>query len=235
MKLITVKDNHEGAKVAFDIAKEKLENGMQVFGLATGSTPIEFYANLVASDLDFTNVTSVNLDEYVGLPEGSDQSYHYFMHDHLFNHKPFKANYLPNGNAADLQAEAKHYDQILAENPIDLQILGIGANGHIGFNEPGTPFNQTTHIVELQESTIEANARFFETREEVPTEAISMGIANIMDAKTVLLMAYGEAKADAVFGMIEGEITEDLPASILQDHDDVIVIMDEAAASKLTK
>ncbi|OFI46891.1 glucosamine-6-phosphate deaminase [Floricoccus penangensis] len=233
MKIIKVADQVEGGKKGFEILSEKMANGAKTLGLATGSTPVEFYKQVVASDLDFSDMTSVNLDEYVGLDADHEQSYRHFMGEQLFNAKPFKVNYLPNGKAEDLQAEAKHYDQIIAENPIDLQILGIGSNGHIGFNEPGTPFDSTTHIVDLAESTIKDNARFFENEEEVPKKAISMGIASILGAKSIVLMAYGENKADAVAAMVNGEQTEDLPASALQNHDDVYVIVDEAAASKL--
>ena len=235
MKVITVKNQLEGAKLGFDLLKEAMDNGAKTLGLATGSTPVEFYNQIVKSDLDFSDMTSVNLDEYVGLDGSDEQSYRYFMSKHLFNEKPFKENFLPNGKAADLEAETKAYDQIIAEHPIDFQILGIGQNGHIGFNEPGTSFEETTHVVDLQESTIKANARFFENEEDVPRQAISMGIASIMAAKSIVLMAYGESKAEAIKGMVEGEITEDMPASILQKHADVVVIADEAAAALLSK
>ena len=235
MKVITVKNQLEGAKIGFDLLKEAMDNGAKTLGLATGSTPVEFYNQIVKSNLDFSDMTSVNLDEYVGLDGSDEQSYHYFMSKHLFNEKPFKENFLPNGKAADLEAETKAYDQIIAEHPIDFQILGIGQNGHIGFNEPGTSFEETTHVVDLQESTIKANARFFENEEDVPRQAISMGIASIMAAKSIVLMAYGESKAEAIKGMVEGEITEDMPASILQKHADVVVIADEAAAALLSK
>ncbi|XHB96259.1 glucosamine-6-phosphate deaminase [Lactococcus garvieae] len=221
--------------MGFDLLKEAMDNGAKTLGLATGSTPVEFYNQIVKSDLDFSDMTSVNLDEYVGLDGSDEQSYRYFMSKHLFNEKPFKENFLPNGKAADLEAETKAYDQIIAEHPIDFQILGIGQNGHIGFNEPGTSFEETTHVVDLQESTIKANARFFENEEDVPRQAISMGIASIMAAKSIVLMAYGESKAEAIKGMVEGEITEDMPASILQKHADVVVIADEAAAALLSK
>jgi glucosamine-6-phosphate deaminase len=154
-----------------------MANGAKTLGLATGSTPVEFYNQIVNSDLDFTDMVSVNLDEYVGLDGSNDQSYRYFMTKHLFGEKPFKENFLPNGKAADLEAETKHYDQIIEENPIDWQILGIGQNGHIGFNEPGTPADITTHVVDLEESTIKANARFFESEADVPRQAISMGLS----------------------------------------------------------
>ncbi|GBG96280.1 glucosamine-6-phosphate deaminase [Lactococcus termiticola] len=233
MKVITVKNQLEGAKIAFDLLKEAMEGGSKTLGLATGSTPVEFYNQVVQSDLDFSEMISINLDEYVGLDGSDDQSYRYFMEQHLFNEKPFKENFLPDGKATDLLAEVKHYDSIIDSHPIDFQILGIGANGHIGFNEPGTSFEVTTHVVDLAESTIQANARFFEDESQVPRQAISMGIASIMKSKEIVLMAYGEAKAEAVKGMIEGEITESLPASVLQKHDNVIVIADEAAAKLL--
>lgn len=233
MKIIRVKDSVEGAAVAFDLLKEKLATGAQTLGLATGSTPITFYENIVKSDLDLSDLRSINLDEYVGLGADNDQSYAYFMNHHLFQHKPFKESFLPNGLATDLEAEAKRYDDLIAQYPIDFQILGIGQNGHIGFNEPGTPFDETTHLVDLAENTIQANARFFEKEEDVPRQALSMGIASIMSAKSIVLMAYGENKAAAIYGMVEGEPTPDLPASVLQNHPEVYVIVDEAAASRL--
>ena len=235
MKVIVVKSQQEGAEIALDLLKNKLATGAQVLGLATGSSPIEFYKKIRQSDLDFSEVTSVNLDEYVGLDEESDQSYAYFMKEQLFSAKPFKKSYLPNGLASDVAAEVERYNHVLAEHPIDFQILGIGRNGHIGFNEPGTPFDGQTHLVDLAPSTIEANARFFDNPEDVPKQAISMGIANIMAAKTIVLMAYGQEKADAIKATVEGPVTEDVPASVLQNHDDVVLIIDEAAASKLIK
>ncbi|HEM5198009.1 TPA: glucosamine-6-phosphate deaminase [Streptococcus suis] len=233
MKIHVVNNQVEGATVALDILKEKLNGGAKVLGLATGSSPLEFYSLIRESDLDFSDVTSVNLDEYVGLGEESDQSYIHFMKENLFNDKPFKKSYLPNGLATDVVAETERYNKILAEHPVDFQILGIGRNGHIGFNEPGAPFDGQTHLVELAPSTIEANARFFDNPEDVPKQAISMGIANIMAAKTIVLMAYGQEKADAIKATVEGAVTEDVPASVLQNHDDVILILDQAAASKL--
>ena len=233
MKVIRVNNQVEGGKKAFELLKAEMENGIKTLGLATGSTPLSFYNELENSDLDFSEMTSINLDEYVGLAAENDQSYHHFMQENLFQYKPFKESFLPNGLATDLQAEAKHYDQIIAEYPIDFQILGIGRNGHIGFNEPGTPFDMTTHIVDLTQDTIEANSRFFDSMEEVPKQAISMGIHSIMQSKMVVLMAYGKDKADAINQMINGPISEDLPASILQNHPNVVVIVDEAAASEL--
>ncbi|HEP1358579.1 TPA: glucosamine-6-phosphate deaminase [Streptococcus pyogenes] len=233
MKIIRVQDQIEGGKIAFTLLKDSLAKGAKTLGLATGSSPISFYQEMVKSPLDFSDLTSINLDEYVGLPVESDQSYDYFMRQNLFNAKPFKKNYLPNGLATDVEAEAKRYDQIIAEHPIDFQVLGIGRNGHIGFNEPGTSFEEETHVVDLQESTIKANSRFFTSIEDVPKQAISMGIASIMKSKMIVLLAFGQEKADAIKGMVFGPITEDLPASILQKHDHVIVIVDEAAASQL--
>lgn len=233
MKVIRVKDANEGGKKAFEIIKDGMENGVKVLGLATGSTPETLYKEMTTSDLDFSDMTSVNLDEYVGLDGSDDQSYRYFMNDHLFNKKPFKETFVPNGKAEDLEAECKRYDEVIAEHPLDLQVLGIGRNGHIGFNEPGTPFDVTTHVVELTESTIEANKRYFDKVEDVPTHALSMGIGSIMQSKKILLMAFGTDKADAIKGMIDGEVTVDLPASVLQNHADVTVIIDEDAVSKL--
>jgi len=182
----------------------------------------------------FSDMTSVNLDEYVGLSGENPQSYRFFMNDRLFLHKPFKETFVPNGKANDLDAECIRYSQIIADHPIDLQVLGIGRNGHIGFNEPGTSFAVETHVVALTESTIEANKRYFESIEEVPTHALSMGIASILKSKQIILMAFGREKAAAVAKMIEGSVTEQLPASVLQTHKNVVVIIDEAAASELT-
>ena len=232
-KIIRVKDAEEGGKKAFELIKEGIENGAQVLGLATGSTPETLYQEMVKSDVDFSHCVSINLDEYIGLSGDNDQSYRYFMNSHLFNEKPFKATYVPNGQAEDLAAECRHYEEILANHPIDIQILGIGENAHIGFNEPGTPFDTPTQVVELTESTINANKRNFEKIEDVPTTAISMGIGSIMKSKKVILIAYGEAKAEAIANTINGEMTIDVPASVLQNHPDVTIILDDAAASKL--
>lgn len=231
--IIRVKDAEEGGKKAFELIKEGIENGAQVLGLATGSTPETLYQEMVKSDVDFSHCVSINLDEYIGLSDDNDQSYRYFMNSHLFNEKPFKATYVPNGKAEDLAAECRHYEEILANHPIDIQILGIGENAHIGFNEPGTPFDAPTQVVELTESTINANKRNFEKIEDVPTTAISMGIGSIMKSKKVILIAYGEAKAEAIANTINGDMTTDVPASVLQNHPDVTIILDDAAASKL--
>ena len=233
MKVIRVENQVEGAKVALEILKEKLAQGAKTLGLATGSSPIEFYKQIIASNLDLSELTSVNLDEYVGLSEDNPQSYRYFMNEQLFNKKPFKESFLPNGVAEDVEVEVKRYNQVLADHPVDLQILGIGTNGHIGFNEPGTSFDSTVHIVDLEQSTIQANARFFEKIEDVPTQAISMGIRNILDAKSIILFAYGASKAQAIAGTVRGEVTEVVPASALQGHEDVVIIADKEALSLL--
>ena len=223
MKIIQVENQVEGGKAALELLKEKIAQGAKTLGLATGSSPEEFYKQIVESDLDFSEMISVNLDEYVGLQEDDPQSYRYFMNQHLFNQKPFKASFLPNGAAKDLEAEVARY----------LQILGIGTNGHIGFNEPGTSFESQTHLVDLTPSTIQSNARFFDKMEDVPTQAISMGIGNILNAKSIILFAYGSAKSKAIAGTVEGEVTEELPGSALQKHPDVVIIADKEALSLL--
>lgn len=233
MEIIRVKNAEEGGKKAFEIIKDGMENGAKVLGLATGSTPITLYKEMTSSDIDFSDMTSVNLDEYVGLGGSDEQSYRHFMDVQLFDKKPFKATYVPNGKAEDLGAACKEYDKTIDENPIDIQILGIGQNGHIGFNEPGAPLDGTTSVVDLTESTINANKRFFDKVEDVPTKAVSMGIGSILKGKKIVLMAYGENKADAIKGMVDGPVTTEMPASALQNHDDVVVIIDEEAASKL--
>lgn len=235
MKLIQVNNAVEGGKKAFELVKEAMENGLETMGLATGSTPETLYQEMVSSDLDFSKLSSVNLDEYVGLSATDPQSYHMYMHEHLFAQKPFKESYIPNGKAIDLSAECQRYEEILMAHPVDLQILGIGRNGHIGFNEPGTAFDTPTHVVELTQSTIQANQRYFDKVEDVPTQAISMGIQSIMKSKMIILLAFGTAKAEAIKGMIEGPITEALPASVLQNHPNVVIIADLEATCELSR
>lgn len=234
MEIIYVDNDVEGGKKAFEILKKGIEEGSKVLGLATGSTPETLYQEMIKSELQFTNLVSVNLDEYIGLGKEDKQSYHFFMNDKLFNKKPFKKSYLPNGKATNLEKECKDYNEVIDNHPIDIQILGLGHNGHIGFNEPGTDFDEKTHVVELTQSTINANKRYFSSTEVVPSRAISMGINSIMPSKKIVLMAYGEEKADAVKKMIEGPITAEVPASALQEHDNIVVILDKAAASKLS-
>ncbi|AXQ78287.1 glucosamine-6-phosphate deaminase [Streptococcus chenjunshii] len=233
MKVIRVKNQEEGAQMAFTLLKEKIAAGAKTLGLATGSTPLAFYQKIADSDLDFSEMRSINLDEYLGLAADNPQSYHYFMEKNVFIHKPFKESFLPDGRAEDIDAEISRYNRLLEQYPIDFQILGLGQNGHIGFNEPGTSFDSQTHLVDLTQETIQANARFFADQSEVPHQALSMGIASIMSAKTLVLMAYGQQKAEAAAKMINGPVTEELPASILQRHADAFVILDEVAASLL--
>lgn len=211
-----------------------------ILGLATGSSPVGTYQELVklyqAGLLDFSQVKTYNLDEYYPLEPENDQSYHYFMNDNLFQHVNVDpANvHVPDGNAPDMNAACEEYEAMLNEiGGVDIQLLGIGGNGHIGFNEPADTFVGPTHVVELTESTIQANSRFFEKIEDVPTKAISMGIGSIMHAKKILLVANGEGKAKAIAATLEGPITPEVPASVLQLHPDVTIIIDKAAAADL--
>lgn len=222
------------------IAKVMKAQKKTILGLATGSTPVLMYKELIrmnkSGELDFSGVHTYNLDEYVGLPDTHEQSYRYFMNENLFDHVNIdKANtHVPCGTGADHGADAKHYDEMVeAAGGIDVQVLGIGNNGHIGFNEPAGVFIKGTHVVDLTESTIDANKRFFERREDVPKQAISMGVGNIMNAKKVILLAFGKGKAEAVRAMINGEIDPKVQASILQLHGDVTVLLDKEAASLL--
>lgn len=210
-----------------------------VLGLATGETPVGLYAQLAAwyrkGDLDFSRVRTVNLDEYCALPVGHPQSYRYFMDKHLFskiNIAPANTH-VPNGVAADPQAECTRYDELIASlGGIDMQLLGLGHNGHIGFNEPGGAFERTTHIVELSASTIEANARFFASADEVPRRAITMGMKSIMQAKKILLIVSGEDKRDILEQALYGPVTPAVPASILQLHADLTVVTCEGKEEK---
>ncbi|WP_461219077.1 glucosamine-6-phosphate deaminase [Lapidilactobacillus salsurivasis] len=235
MDIKIVKDKLAGGQAAFELIKAGMAHGAQVLGLATGSTPISLYEAMCQSDLDFSQMVSMNLDEYVGLTPDNDQSYHYFMNEHLFSKKPFKASYVPDGANPDTDAAAAAYEKLLAEHPIDIQILGIGRNGHIGFNEPGSDLDGKTQKVALTQSTIDANSRFFADEKDVPRFAISMGIGSIMKGKEIILIAYGADKADAIKATVEGPVTTHVPASALQNHDNVVLILDEAAASKLSK
>lgn len=211
-----------------------------VLGLATGSTPLEMYGNLVAVHetigLDFSQVTTFNLDEYIGMPAENPQSYHYFMQHNFFQYINIKQEniHIPDGMAEDIPAECTLYDRLIEEaGGLDLQVLGIGRNAHIGFNEPDIKFEATTHKVRLDDETIEANARFFESESDVPRYAISMGIKNIMLAEKVVLLANGAGKAEAVRAAVCGSISPQAPASILQLHRDVTFIVDRPAAALL--
>ncbi len=243
MRIIVTKDYEDmSKKAAAIIAAQVAEKPDCVLGLATGSTPIGTYKNLVEwyenGSLDFSQVRTVNLDEYRGLPRDNDQSYYYFMHDNLFNHVNIdEANTnVPDGTNPDADAECARYEALIASyGGQDLQLLGLGHNGHIGFNEPAQEFDKTTHCVDLQESTIEANKRFFASADDVPKQAYTMGIGTIMKAKKILVVANGEGKADIVAKARLGPVTPEVPASILQFHPNVTIVVDEAAASKLPR
>lgn len=240
MKVIVVKTYDEMSREAFSVMKEVVTaNPRAVLGLATGSTPIGLYQNMIAdhekNGTSYRGISTVNLDEYAGLDVTSDQSYIYFMRHNLFDHIDVKPEntHIENGKAADRQAECDRYNALLEELPRDIRVLGIGSNGHIAFNEPGTPFGSVTHIVDLTESTIKDNSRMFASIDEVPRQAFTMGLKNIMNAKKILILANGANKAKAVYGLVRGEVTEKVPASILQLHPDCTLICDEAAASLL--
>ena len=241
MKIYVGKNYEEMSHLAANIiAPQVTLKPDSVLGLATGSSPVGMYKELIArhqaGDLDFSAVKSVNLDEYVGLEPTHDQSYRYFMQDNLFNHvniDPANTN-VPNGMAADPAAECDRYEEVIASmGGVDIQVLGMGHNGHIGFNEPAEAFPLKTNLVDLQESTINANSRFFASRDDVPKQAITMGIGAIMKAKKILVVGSGEGKADIVAKAFAGPVTPHVPASILQLHPDVVLVGDEAALSKL--
>lgn len=221
-------------KAAGIIAAQVIMKPDCVLGLATGSSPLGTYANLVkmcdAGELDFSKVTSVNLDEYAGLEGTHDQSYRYFMDTNLFSKVNInkEKTYVPSGVASDLVKEGKEYDELIASlGGIDLQLLGIGLDGHIGFNEPDSVFTAETHPVDLDESTIDANARFFASRDDVPRQAVTMGMKSIMQAKKILLIANGQNKKDVLEKAFSGPVDPMIPASILQLHPDVTVIFAE--------
>ena len=233
MKILVTKNKEEASQKAFKLLQTDIINGAQVLGLATGSSPLGLYQKMTNSPVDYSNLISINLDEYVSLKPTDPQSYRYFMEHHLFTQKPFAKSFIPDGSNLNATKVINHYNQILATYPIDTQILGIGNNGHIGFNEPGTPFDSQTHKVKLTPATINANARFFTSSKDVPTEAYTMGIGSILQAKHIILLAFGEQKADAINKMVNGKITTAVPASVLQKHPNVTVILDKQAASKL--
>ena len=240
MKVIITKNYQEMSAKAFEIMKETVSNKPNaVLGLATGSTPLGLYANMIADHKEngtsYKGISTVNLDEYVGLDVESDQSYVYFMRENLFRHIDIDlANTnIENGKAADPEAECARYNKLLETMVPDLQVLGIGSNGHIAFNEPGTPFDSVTHVVQLTESTIKDNSRLFADISQVPRSAFTMGLQNIMNSKIALVLANGANKAKAVAAMVHGEITEDVPASILQKHPNCILIVDAEAGALL--
>jgi glucosamine-6-phosphate deaminase len=237
MKLIRTENYAEMSLQAGKIIIERIRSNQDItLGLATGSTPKGVYDYLIhdheENGTTYKQVKTVNLDEYIGLPKNDPNSYHYFMCEHLFNHLDINKNntHIPNGTASDLEQECLNYEKLIKDfGGIDLQILGIGQNGHIGFNEPGTPFSSRTHIVTLAQNTRSANSRFFNSIDEVPTHAITMGITSILDSKEILLLVSGERKAEALAKFVNGDISEDFPASALKYHQNVTVIADQDA------
>ena len=241
MKLLVAKDYEEMSIRAAQLIKEQIEKKPDtVLGLATGSTPEGMYRELIRmhkeEGLDFSEVITFNLDEYVGIPKDNESSYYYFMHEKLFNHINIKEDniHIPSGNKENIQASCREYDRLIEEaGGIDIQILGIGENGHIAFNEPAEELNMATGVIELTESTIEVNSRFFESIEDVPRTAITMGIGSIMKAREIILLANGERKRPIMDKIINSDtISTSIPGSILKLHRDVIFILDQAASGK---
>ena len=239
MNIIKAKDYKDMSRKAANIISAQIIMKPDcVLGLATGSTPLGAYAQLIdwypKGDLDFSKVSSVNLDEYRGLPKENDQSYHYFMQHNFFEHINIRPDhtFVPDGMEADSEKACLAHEEVIRTlGGVDLQLLGLGNNGHIGFNEPGAAFEKETHLVDLTESTIQANSRFFEKPEYVPTQACTMGIKTIMQAKKILVVVNGIGKADIVAKAFWGPVTPQVPASILQMHPDVTLVADEEALS----
>ena len=238
MKIIRVKDYDELSLEGTKIVGEFIKNNPQAtLGLATGSSPIGLYQNLIKmfqnKEISFKEIKTYNLDEYCGLPKSHPESYYSFMYRNLFSHVDIKDEniHIPSSEGEDMQKNCDDYNQLLHQTTIDLQLLGIGGNGHIGFNEPGTPFDRETFLVKLAERTRQDNKMFFKEDEEVPHYAITMGIKNIMEAKKILMLISGKSKAEAVKRLLSGEITTNFQASILHKHPDVTVIIDEPAAA----
>lgn len=241
MKILLAHDYSSMSRKAANIISAQITlNPTSVLGLATGSTPLGIYNHLIkgyqAGDVDFSRVRTVNLDEYFGLDKSEEQSYYYFMHQNLFkdiNIKP-ENTHIPDGTNKDERDECLRYNNVIKElGGVDLQLLGIGHNGHIGFNEPSDEFKKETHCVQLSESTIEANKRFFANADQVPRKAYTMGIKTIMGAKKIVVAASGADKANILYEAVAGSITPKVQASILQLHSDVTIVADEAALSKI--
>ena len=226
MRIIVCENYEEVSKKAAQMILSQVTlKPNSVLGLATGSTPIGMYENLVSlnkkGDIDFSEVRTFNLDEYYKLPKENDQSYHYFMYKNLFDH-------------ININAECERYDELLKEaGGVDIQVLGIGNNAHIGFNEPTINFEKGTHLVQLEDSTIEANSRFFDNIEDVPKKAITMGVGSIFKSRKIMLIATGENKAEAIYNTVYGKVVPEVPASILQFHSDIVLILDKEAAKLL--
>lgn len=240
MIVITTKDYEEMSIKAFEVMKGVVtHNPYAVLGLATGTTPLGLYKKMIEDykkhGTSYAHIRAVNLDEYRGLPSSHEQSYAYFMRENLFRHLDIELSntYIENGMAKNEEEECARYNALLESMPRDIQLLGLGSNGHIAFNEPNTPFDSKTHIVELTDSTVKDNARLFSDISEVPRKAYTMGIKQIMQAKQILILASGANKANAVYQTVCGRVTEEVPASVLQLHNNCILIADKAAASRL--
>lgn len=236
MKLVKVSTyeemSNEASEILFDVIKE---NDKPVIGLATGSTPEGTYKALIeklnSSDVNQNDITTFNLDEYVGLDKNHEQSYSYYMHENFFNHVsiPEENIHLLNGKAEDAETEVTAYEEAIDQAGLDVQLLGIGRNGHIAFNEPGTSFDSVTHIVDLTPETIEDNSRFFDDLKDVPNKAFTMGLSSIMKAEKIVILISGENKKEALAELLSGEVSENNPASVLNNHKDVTIIADTAA------
>ena len=239
MKILICKDYEDMSLTASNLIEAEIINKPQItLGLATGSTPIGLYKNLIEANknkaIDFSQVKTFNLDEYFGLGKSDTQSYHHFMKENLFNHINIDENNtnIPSGIANDIKEECQRYDKLIEDNGgIDIQILGIGSNAHIAFNEPSDTFKMGTYLVDLTESTIEANSRFFDSKDKVPTKAITMGVGSIFKAKKIILLASGKNKAEAVYNTIHGDINPNVPSSILKLHPDVTLLLDEESSA----
>ncbi|MEH7381160.1 glucosamine-6-phosphate deaminase [Bacillus sp. JJ1533] len=239
MKVIAVKDFKEMSQFAAAMISHQVkEKPNSVLGLATGGTVVGTYEELIRdhkqNKTSYENIQTVNLDEYLGIDKDHPNSYHHFMMENLFSHININQDniHIPNGLANNYEEESIKYEKVISDlGGVDLQLLGIGVNGHIGFNEPGTPFDSATHVVELEESTRQANMRFFNSIEEVPTHAVTMGISTIMNSKKILLLVSGKTKAEILEKVINEDITETIPATVLKNHPDVTIIADEEALS----
>ena len=238
--IIICDDYDQISSEAFRIMRSVLQQENPVLGLATGSSPVGLYKKMIAdhktNGTSYKNVLTFNLDEYIGIPKDHEQSYWTFMHENLFNaiDIPEENIHIPEGDTADPEAACTRYEEELIKHDISVQVLGIGSDGHIGFNEPGAALDSVTHVMELTEQTRRDNARFFDGDiNKVPTHSITMGLASIMRAEKIIVIATGENKADAVYGMIKGPVTSDCPASVLQEHSDVTVLLDHDAAGRI--
>lgn len=238
MRVIIEKDYRDlSKKAALLVASQVILKPNSVLGLATGSTPLGMYRELIQmyqrGEINFSEVSSFNLDEYYRLPHDNPESYHYYMQENFFKHINLKAKniFIPDGMADDIERECRDYEEAIKHSGgIDLQILGIGSNGHVGFNEPDEQLNVTTKLVNLTAETIEANSRFFDSAEDVPKMAVSVGMATILKARRIILLASGENKAEAIKNTISGYVSTKTPASLLQTHPEITLIVDRAAA-----